>query len=201
MIARPPPVLYTFDDFCALVRDGDKADLIDGVIYMSSPDNTDANRLFGWLFGLLILFLQKTKLGEAFGSRVAFRLDDTNGPEPDIGFVKKARLNLVKRGYIDGPPDAAMEIVSPESIERDYEKKRQQFEAARVPEYWIIDEVEHKVTLLYLGKDRKYQAARARGGVFRSRVIKGFWLREQWLWRRTLPDLVTTLDEILKGPR
>jgi hypothetical protein len=33
--------------FCALVREDHKADLIDGIIYLASPDNTDANRLNG----------------------------------------------------------------------------------------------------------------------------------------------------------
>ena len=41
----------TFEDFCFLVKDGQKADLIDGVIYMASPDNLDANRLSKWLIG------------------------------------------------------------------------------------------------------------------------------------------------------
>lgn len=40
----------TFDEFCELVEDGQKADLIDGAIYMASPDNTDANLVNGWLF-------------------------------------------------------------------------------------------------------------------------------------------------------
>ena len=31
--------LVTIDDFFALVPDGQKADLIDGVIYMASPDS------------------------------------------------------------------------------------------------------------------------------------------------------------------
>jgi hypothetical protein len=35
----------TFDDFCLLVKDGQQADLINGVIYMASPENTDANDL------------------------------------------------------------------------------------------------------------------------------------------------------------
>jgi len=190
--------VHTFDVFCALVADGQKADLIDGVIYMSSPDNTDANTLFGWLFGLLTFFVRLKKLGKVFGSRVAFRLDDFNSPEPDIGFVKKSRLHLVKRGHVAGRPDAAMEIVSPESIERDYEKKRRQFEEARVPEYWIIDEIEQKVTLLRLGKDGKYRTVSATNGVFRSKVIGGFWLREAWLWRKSLPDPLKTLTTILR---
>src|SRR5437870_821596 len=137
---------YTFEDFCALVKDGQKADLIDGVIYMASPDNTDANKLFMWLGSLMDLFAEAKRLGEVYGSRVAFRLDDTNGPEPDIAFVRKDRLHLVERGGVRGGPDLAVEIVSPESEERDYQKKRKQYEEAGIPEYWIVDEPEQKVT-------------------------------------------------------
>ncbi len=201
LLARARPALYTFDDFCALVKDGEKADLIDGVIYMSSPDNTDAATLFGWLFSLLIFFVHLKKLGKVFGSRVAFRLDGANGPEPDIGFVKTMRLHLVRRGYVAGRPDVAMEIVSPESIDRDYHKKRRQFEQARVPEYWIIDEIEQRVTFLRLGKDGKYESVAATHGIFRSKVIRGFWLRDKWLWQKLLPDPLKTLTTILRGGR
>jgi Uma2 family endonuclease len=198
-IARPRPTRYTFDDFCLLVKDGQKADLIDGVIYMSSPDNTDANTLFCWLLSLLTFFVNIKKLGRVYGNRVAFRLDDFNSPEPDVGFVKRSRLHLVKRGHVAGGPDAAFEIVSPESVERDYERKRRQFEDARVSEYWIIDEIEQRVTLLRLGKDGKYRSIPATRGVFRSKVIRGFWLRERWLWEKSLPDPLKTLTAILRG--
>lgn len=47
MIQRTPIAedLVTFDEFCRLVRDGQKADLIDGVIYMASPDSRRSNKL------------------------------------------------------------------------------------------------------------------------------------------------------------
>src|SRR5580700_4913108 len=111
--------LYTFEDFCALIRDDEKADLIDGVIYMASPENLDSNDLFFWFIELLRPFIRKLKLGRLVGSRVAFRLDDSNGPEPDLAFVATERLHLLRRGYVNGGPDWAMEIVSPESVDRD----------------------------------------------------------------------------------
>ncbi|MBL8793063.1 MAG: hypothetical protein JNM56_04100 [Planctomycetia bacterium] len=40
---------YTFEDFLAFGDDGTKADLLDGVIYVASPDNTDASDLNTWL--------------------------------------------------------------------------------------------------------------------------------------------------------
>src|SRR4051812_19541787 len=100
--------LHTFEDFCFLVKDGEKADLIDGVIYMASPDNTDANLLFMWLGSLLHLFAQETEQGKVFGSRVAFRLAEHQSPEPDLAFVKEERLGRVYRGFVDGPPDLAI---------------------------------------------------------------------------------------------
>jgi Uma2 family endonuclease len=136
--------LHTVDDFRPLVKDHEKVDLIVGVIYMASPENTDAHRLLRWLITVLGLFVRRAGIGEIFFFRVAFRLDDANGPEPDIGFVPKSRLHLVERARVVGRPDAAMEVVSPESIERDYEKKRKQFEPPQVPEYWITDEIQGK---------------------------------------------------------
>ena len=65
--------VFTYDDFCALVRDDQKADLIDGVIYMASPEGIAANVLFRWLFTLTHLFVRKRKLGQIYGSRVACR--------------------------------------------------------------------------------------------------------------------------------
>src|SRR5262249_44191987 len=121
-------ILLTVEDFCQLVREDQKADLIDGVIYMASPDNTDANEVFMWFGGLMDLFVEERDLGQVYGSRVAFQLDRTNCPEPDIGFIQKSRQHLVERGRVKGPPDLAVEIVSPESVERDYKTKRSQNE-------------------------------------------------------------------------
>lgn len=197
MRAAKKTMATTFNEFCFRVGDGQKADLIDGVIYMASPENTDANLLFFWLGGLLSLFVETLDLGEVFGSRVALRLDRKNGPEPDILFVRKARLHLVRRGHIAGPADLAMEIVSPDSVQRDYLTKRQQYEQAEIKEYWIIDEFKKKVVLLRLGPNGKYREVRAKDGVLHSRVVQGFWLRPEWLWRQPRPKRLEILNMLL----
>jgi len=189
----------TFDDFCVLVKDGQKADLIDGVIYMASPDNTDANDLNAWLLVLMRTYARRKDLGKVFVSRVAFRLDDKNGPEPDIAFVRKDRLHLVKRGRVEGAPDLAVEIVSPDSIERDYGKKREQYERFGVREYWIVDELEEKVTLLRLQASGRYREVRPRKGVLQSEVLAGFYLRPEWCWQDPLPDELGLLEQMLKA--
>lgn len=193
--ARKKP--FTFDDFCFLVREDQKADLIDGVIYMASPENTDANELFVWLLSLIHDFVEANDLGKVYGSRVAFRLGETNGPEPDIAFVATKSLHRVQRGRVEGPPDLAIEIVSPDSVERDYEKKRRQYQDAGVPEYWIVDELEEKVTLLRLDRRGEYREVRPRGGELHSKVLPGFWLRPGWLWQDPRPKKTKVLAEIL----
>lgn len=191
----------TFDEFCFLVKDKQKADLIDGVIHMASPDNLDANEITMWLSGLVDDFVIERDLGRTWVLRVAFRLDLKNSPEPDICFVLKNRLHLAKRGYFDGHPDAAFEIVSPDSVERDYVKKFQQYEQFGVPEYWIIDEIEETVTLYRLNKKGKYQEIRPKDGVYCSEAIEGFWLDPKWLWQLPKPRKSAILADLLSAGR
>jgi Uma2 family endonuclease len=56
----------TFEEFLDLIEDGQKADLIDGVIYMASPDNTDAADLQVWLSHILGLFVEVRDLGKIY---------------------------------------------------------------------------------------------------------------------------------------
>ena len=194
---RPVVGPYTYEDFCACVSEDQKADLIDGVIYMASPENTDANELFMWLAGLLFDFADYYDLGKVYGSRVATRFSKKTAPEPDIVFVSKDHLHRVKRGGVEGAPDIAVEIVSPDSIDLDYNLKRQKYEAAGVPEYWIIDEIEETVTLLRLGTDGKYREVKPKKGEYHSTVLKGFWLRPEWLFHKRRPRKLEALQMLL----
>lgn len=189
---------YTFDDFCALVPDGQKADLIDGVIYVASPDNTDSNRLNGWLWSLMNIFAEERDLGRVFGSRVAFRLDDDRGPEPDVAFLRSLYLDKVRRGFVAFRPDVAVEIVSLDSETRDYAQKFVMYESAGVPEYWIIDEIDKTAKFYRLGRDGEYGEVRLRKGIFRSKAFPGFWLDTRWLWQEPRPAILSTAKKILQ---
>ena len=65
---------YTFEEFCDVIPDGQKADLLDGVIYMASPDNTTAADLLVWLSIVVSGFVEVKDLGKVYLSRVAYRL-------------------------------------------------------------------------------------------------------------------------------
>jgi Uma2 family endonuclease len=187
----------TFEEFCRRIPDGQKADLIDGVIHMASPDNTDADRLCWFLGGLLYDCAEAQGLGRVLGSRVAFRLGERQAPEPDVAFVQASRLQRIHPGYVDGPPDLAIEIVSPDSVERDYVAKRELYRQAGVAEYWIVDEIEKRVSLLRLDSRGRYREVKERQGELHSQVVPGFWIRPAWLWQDPLPVRQEVYQEIM----
>ncbi len=187
----------TFGEFYEMVREDQKADLIDGVIHMASPESLEGNDLVGWVLVVLRLFVRQRNLGQVYFERVAFRLAEHQSPEPDIAFVRRDRLHLARYGFFDGPPDVAFEFVSPESVQRDYEVKRRKYEEAKVSEYWIIDEHMQTVQLLHAGTDGVYTGTGPVEGRFESRSIPGFYLRPEWLWQSPMPDEMQVLLDML----
>jgi Uma2 family endonuclease len=178
------------------IREDQKADLIDGVIYLASPENAEHNDLLRWLTIILGQYIEERNLGQLTINRVAYRLSDRSAPEPDLAFVAEHRLDRMKEGYVDGPPDLAVEIVSPDSIHRDYEDKRRQYEAAGVREYWIIDPSEKTATFLVFENGALKERFPERN-VFRSRVLPGFQLDIRWLWQRPLPSTRPIVQRLL----
>jgi Uma2 family endonuclease len=190
--------LYDFDAFCALVGEDDKADLIDGVIYVASPENVEHYQIEVWLIRLLEDYRELAGIGGAvFGIKIAFRLDAKNSPEPDVAFVRGERLHVVKSGHVDGPPDWVVEVISPDSKKRDYHRKHALYERFGVREYWIIDPLQQSMTCHRLGRDGRYKEVRPHRGIVRSQVIPGFWVRPTWFWQTPLPSKNEILREIL----
>ena len=202
---NPKPVydeesIIDWDMFCAMVPDGQKADLIDGVIYMASPDSRRANRVNAFLLTLMEMYVQRRKLGgEVYVSRFAYRMSDHNAPEPDVGYVCEERLKLMEEGGMRGAPDIAVEIVAKESHERDWVTKRELYEKFGVREYWIIDYLQKKFEFLKLVGNRFVPMKLEDDHIFRSQVLPGFWLDIEWLLAKPLPSTPDCLDQILKG--
>ncbi|MBI4718775.1 MAG: Uma2 family endonuclease [Planctomycetes bacterium] len=202
MVRRHRVGAYRFADFLELVQADQKADLIDGAIYMASPENTQHNAVVAWLGALLQTYVEAKQLGRLMVNKVAFRLTDLTSPEPDLAVVLAHRLSTVKHGYVDGPPDVAIEVVSPDSVERDYEDKRLRYEEAGVAEYWILDPGEKCATFLLRpsGPAAAFTEAALEGTVFRSRALPGFWLDSTWVWSETRPTALSVIQRLLQEP-
>jgi Uma2 family endonuclease len=86
----------------------------------------------------------------------------------------------------------AVEVVSPDSVDRDWHTKYQEYERAGVREYWIADP-RHQRFAAYSLRGKAYRPLPIDDdGRVRSKVLKGFFVRAEWFWRPT------TLAAVLK---
>ena len=192
--------LVTVEEFYRLVPDGQKADLIDGVIYMASPDSLRANELTGFIYRLLMGFVETQQPGgKVLINRYAFALTEIRAPEPDVAYVRPERAGLAEHRGMRGGPDIAVEVVARESRHRDYHEKRELYQEAGVSEYWIVDPLQQRVEFLVLEQGRYELAPLEHNRIFRSRVLPGFWIDVEWLLADPLPNASKCLQTILAG--
>lgn len=187
----------TFEDFLFLVPEDQKADLLDGVIYMASPDTFPCNDLMGWLLSVLGAYADELKLGAVYASCIVFRISEKHSPEPDIAFLATEHGDRMQRDFVAGPPDLAIEIVSPDSVHRDYILEREVYEQAGVPEYLILDPDEKRATFLRLNNKGKYEEVKPVNRRIHSTVVKGLWLDVRWLFRESRPTSPAVIKQLL----
>lgn len=189
---------YTFRDYLQLVQEDQKAHLLNGFIIMESPCSTHHEELLVFLTCLLGGFVSEKDLGKVYGSKASFKLGGYDAVEPDISFVAKDRLDLVKRVHVEGPPDLAVEVISKGTRKLDYEGKKPAYEKAGTRELWIIDYLREHADFFY-GERRRFTPATLEGGtVFRSRVLPGLQLDVRWLWSDPLPKVQPILRKMLR---
>jgi len=188
----------TYDEFCVIVPDGQKADLIDGIVYVAPPDLMHLNKLNGFLVILMDGYVGAKRIGgEVFMCRVACRFSQFDAPEPDILYVRPNSVHRIEPGQLDGPPDIAVEIVDDESRQRDTVLKRELYRSNGVTEYWIIDPLQQQCEFLRLVSGKYEPIALEQGHIFRSSVIPGFWLDVNWLLGPQIPAAYECLKIVL----
>jgi Uma2 family endonuclease len=117
--------------------------------------------------------------------------------EPDILFIAKQRSILVEHTFVDGPADLAIEIISPESVERDRVEKFHEYQAVGIPEYWLIDPQRQKAEFYSRKRNGRYALVQpTEDDKFHSTVISGFSLRVEWLWQTPLLRTEDVLREL-----
>lgn len=185
----PAPDRSTYEEFLAWADEDTYAEWVDGEIIMSSPSNFKHQRICVFLTTLIESFAQERDLGLVVPAPFQMRLPNS-GREPDLIFVQTDRLHLVEleRSYIDGPGDIVIEVVSPESRERDLVTKFAVYAEGGVPEYWIINAIDNEAHFYRLNDAGNYvEMGLDSNGRFYSPALPGFWLNPSWLWQQPLP--------------
>jgi Uma2 family endonuclease len=176
----PPRARMSAEDYIASPQSAHKSDLIEGVFVMASPASFEHSRIQGFLLTTVTNFVSTRSLGLVLGENSAYRLNEDNVYQPDVSFLHKDRTYLAGEVYVEGPPDLAIEVLSPSSRRYDLVEKRINYARFGVREYWIVDPIERSATVLELVQG-EWIPVRSEEGVLRSRVLDGFWLRLEWL--------------------
>ena len=197
----PPDGKLTEEEFFEWCRGFDKirAEWVDGETITMSPVNWTHSQLGGFLTTILRLFVRRNDQGEV-GSEVACRFPARGRRVvrvPDILFVARANLDRIRPTDVNGAPDLAIEIVSPDSVSRDYREKFLDYQSAGVREYWIIDPLNQHVEMSSLDeKTGEFHPIPLTDGRLCSVVLPGFFLRHEWLWSDPLPAEDDVLRQI-----
>ena len=94
--------------------------------------------------------------------------------QPDILFINKERLDIIKEAAIMDSPDLIVEIVSPSSASYDTVEKRDIYEEYGVKEYWLVFPQEKVIEVLTLENNIYREFCKGRKtGVVRSKIIVG----------------------------
>lgn len=119
---------------------GVRLELVNGEIAVSPspiPDHSFVEKMLGFI---LMNHITQHNLGRLYGDvDTIFGKHDVR--RPDLIFFSTARLHLVGKKAMEGPPDLCVEIISPSSETIDKVDKYEQYQAAGVAHYWIVDPV------------------------------------------------------------
>lgn len=140
---------YTIEDIYNLPA-GERAELINGEIYMMAPPSATHQEIVTILVWQIKNYLmQKNSKCKIYPAPFAVFLNDDENVylEPDISVIC-GEEKIDEKGC-HGAPDFIVEIVSPGSRKLDYYKKLALYQEAGVREYWIVDPA-RKTILVYL---------------------------------------------------
>jgi len=136
---------YTIEDIYAL-PEGQRAELIDGQLYMLAAPGTNHQRILNYINTEINLYI-RSKNGncEVFPSPFAVYLYKDNHIylEPDISVI--CDQDKLDESGCHGAPDWVIEIVSPGNAMHDYARKLNLYMNANVREYWIVDKQKNRI--------------------------------------------------------
>jgi Uma2 family endonuclease len=178
-----------------------KAELIEGVVYMPSPvrasvHGTPHARIQWWLTHYSV-FTPSVQVAD----NATVRLDRTNVPQPDILMMieRGGQSRLDADGYVAGAPELVAEIAADRaSIEGN--AKMEAYRRNGVREY-LIGRVSDAALDWHILRDGQYAPlAPGADGVLRSETFPGLWLDAASLLQPDLPRVLAVLQQGLASP-
>jgi Uma2 family endonuclease len=160
---------------------------LDGALELLPPPSLQQRRLQAYLLDAMSAFAEDNQFGLVIPGPFAVRLPEEmqRGREPDLLFVPNAFVETIQEHYVNSHGvTIVVEVADARSRYRDHVDKFHDYEAAGIPEYWIIDADESRASFYTLQPDNQYAEVAPDHGVYHSHLLKGFALDLSELWRR-----------------
>lgn len=186
MIAVATKSSLNFDDYLKY-NDGtdNRYEFFDGELILMNPlTGLHALIVFG-ISEFLMTEIRRQNLPwialQMFGVRTAWRRSRL--PDLCVSTMARAKELLEVSAVLEDGALLVVEVVSPDSVKTDYRYKRTEYAAAGVPEYWIIDPILNKVSILQLVE-----------GLYEETIYQG----DEVLRSPLLSELAVNVNQILQ---
>lgn len=179
-----------------------RAELIDGVVYMASPQGYDHSKFDGFVAGWLFYYGLKTPGLGAAGNATTFLGGDDDEVQPDHQLripEEHGGSSRIVGGFVSGPPELVVEVAR---TSRDYDlgTKKEAYERAGVREYLFVGVDPEEVRWFILRGGVYDEIAPGDDGLHRSETFPGLWLDAKALFDEDRAGLVAALDRGLATP-
>lgn len=121
-----------------LPDDGNRYEVIDGVLYMTTAPDFLHQWIIRQIFLILYQQIDQTGVGVTVWSPIGLFMPGCDPVQPDLIVVRAADLEIIQKRGIFGVPALLIEVVSPPHPSLDTRIKREAYARAGVPEYWIV---------------------------------------------------------------
>lgn len=176
---------WTYESYAALPNDGNRYEVIGGILFVSPSPSPRHQRLLVRLVGRLSGYVEEHDPGEVFQAPLDLVMPGTAPVQPDAFVFLGTNVPEFdeSRPPVTGVPDLVIEVMSPSTAGYDRREKQDACLRAGVREYWPVDQDALTTEVLVL-EDGKYRS--------RS-VVRG----ESRVPSSVLPDLPFPVSELL----
>lgn len=150
-VSGPKQGEWTYDAYAALPDDGQRYEIIDGVLLLMTPAPTPPHQqVTGRIYRYFATYIEDAGLGRVFFAPLDVELAPKTVVQPDVFILLKTGSARVTAKRIQGVPDLAVEVSSPGTVGHDRSTKQKAYERAGVREYWFVDPLAHTIEILVL---------------------------------------------------
>ncbi len=138
-VAGPPQGHWNHELWETLPDDGNRYEVIDGVLYMSTAPSFFHQWIVLRLVELVGTAAKQQGLAIPFFSPIGVLMPGCDPVQPDFGLIRAANSGIIRDRRVRGIPDLLAEILSPGNRAYDERVKLEAYARAGLPEYVIID--------------------------------------------------------------